>query len=96
VIEDLHAEFEKYNDEYIKFELIENPRHRRQDLCAFLMLDDLLGGGGGVVSSAGHDEIFIKFDCGDLREKATPDFIRDLVRCGVRYDSNYDSLCMFV
>ena len=90
----LKAMFDEHKDEYIRFESIENPRHPRPDLCAFLMLHDLLGGSGDMVCSASHDEIWLDVDLELLEEKADSVFIRDLVRCGVRYDIG--GLVMFV
>lgn len=95
---DLHAVFEEMSetDEFLEFDRIENPKHPRPDICAFLMLHDLLGGTGDMVCSASHDEIWLDVNVEKLAKKATPEFIRDLSRCGVWYDSEIDSLCMFV
>jgi hypothetical protein len=39
---DLKELFEKHSDdEYLKFDRIENPRHPVPDICLFLMLDDI-------------------------------------------------------
>lgn len=92
----LQMVFERNGEEFLKFETITNPRHKRPDLCAFLMLDDLLPGDRDMVSSAEHDEIFLGVDCEKLAEIITEDQIRDLVRCGVRYSEEYDGICMFV
>lgn len=89
--------FEEYDDDYIKFELIpENQRrHPRPDICAFIYLHEKLGGSGDAVSAAGHDEIWLDWDEKDL-EKLTKEDIQYLVRCGVRYDSDTESLAMYV
>lgn len=101
----LGATFEKHSDEFLKFERVENPRHQRPDLCAFLMLHDLspmppLRGSGSMardmVSAAEHDEIFLDVDCNTLAMNATEADIVTLIRCGVRFSEEYDSLCMFV
>lgn len=89
--------FEKYNDDYIKFERVENPLHRRPDICAFLLLDKLVPGKAhAMVCSAEHDEIWLDVDCEALAAVATEQDIQTLARCGVRYDSETDSLAMFV
>lgn len=95
---DLNAVFEEMSeaDEFLEFDRIENPRHPRPDICAFLMLHELLGGEGDIIGSASHDEIWLDVDVKKLAAKAAPEFIRDLSRCGVRYDPETDSLCMFV
>ena len=99
----LQEMFEAVDGEFLKFDRIENPRHPAPDLCAFLMLHDLapaLNAGDGkaadMVCAAEHDEIFLATDCEALAKVATPEIVRDLHRCGVRYDSEYDSLAMFV
>ena len=93
---DLAATFEKFNNEYITFERVENKRHDRPDLCAFLLLDELLPHAGrDMVCAAEHDEIYLDADCEKLSEVATEDDILTLTRCGVRYDSETDSLAMF-
>lgn len=93
---DLEATFEKHDDDYMKFERVENKLHSRPDLCAFLLLDKLLPNDGRyMVCAAEHDEIFLSADCGKLAEVATEDDILTLARCGVRYDSSTGSLAMF-
>jgi hypothetical protein len=94
--------FEAATDEFLKFERIENPRHPAPDICAFLMLHDLapaIGRGSGkpvdIVAAAEHDEIYLATDCEALAKVATPEIVRDLHRCGVRYSTEYDGLCMF-
>ncbi len=94
---DLYATFEKHNDEYIRFDRVENKLHSRPDICAFLLLDKLLPNDGSrIVSAAEHDDIYLNADCEKLAEVATDDDILTLIRCGVRYDSSTDGLAMFV
>ena len=93
---DLEATFEKYNDDYLEFERVENKLHSRPDLCAFLLLDKLMPHEGrDMVCAAAHDEIFLDADLEKLAEVATEDDILTLTRCGVHYDSETDSLAMF-
>jgi hypothetical protein len=92
---DLREAFESYNDEFLKFENIETPLHRRPDICAFLMLDAMLPGPSrDMVCSAEHDVIWLDIDCEKLAEVIKEYQILNLVRCGVRYSDG--SLCMFV
>lgn len=94
---DLYEMFEKHKDEYIKFDRVVNKLHARPDICAFLLLDKLLPNDGrDIVSGASHDEIYLDADCKKLAEVSTDDDILMLTRCGVRYDSDSDSLAMFV
>lgn len=94
---DLEQAFDQAADEYIKFERIEKPRHRRPDICAFLLLDELVPGEPrDMVAAAEHDEIWLDVDCDALAEVATQEHIVELSRCGVRYDPEMDSLAMNV
>ena len=91
---DLEATFEKFEDEYIQFERIENKLHARPDIHAFILLDKLVPGHRDMVCAAEHDEIYLDVDTEALALVATEDDILQLVRCGVRLDD--DSLAMFV
>ncbi len=84
---DLNAAFEKYDDEFLKFDRIENPRHSRPDICAFLMLHDLVSSNKDrdMVCAAEHDEIWLEVDPEEVAANATEEQICDLIRCGVRY-----------
>lgn len=87
--------FEKHADEHIKFERIENPPSKSPDLCAFLLLDRLAPSDRDIVSAANHDEIWLSTDIAKLAEVASEDDIVYLVRCGVRYDDEFECLGMF-
>ncbi len=94
-IDELETTFERHADagEYIQFERIEKPRHPRPDICAFLMLHDLLPGTRDMVSAAEHDEIWLDIDLEALAAVVTDSIVRDLVRCGVHLSD--DRLAMF-
>lgn len=96
---DVQSIFEKYNDVYLDFEDIAEKFSQRPDLHAFILLDRLVPGRGGkrddMVSAAEHDEIWLDVEPDALARLATEEQIRDLVRCGVRYDEETDSLAMF-
>ena len=92
---DLYETFEKHGDEYRKFERVEGKLHPRPDICAFLLIDSLLPGSRNIVCAAEHDEIYLDADCDMLAEVATEEDILTLVRCGVRYSGEYESLAMF-
>ena len=89
--------FGKFEDEYLKFDRVENKLHPRPDICAWLMLDKLVvPKSRDMVCSAGHDEIWLDVDCEELAKVATEQDIETLVRCGIRYSDDQESLCMFV
>jgi hypothetical protein len=95
---DLPALFqdERFDDDYLKFDRVANPKSKRPDLHAFLLLDSLVPGIFDMVARAEHDEIYLKVYPDDLAEVATEEQILELIRCGVRYDSDTDGLAMFV
>lgn len=94
-MENIEAVFDKFDDEFLKFERVENRLSNRPDLHAFLLLDKLVPSDRDMVSNASHDEIWLEVDLEALVAAGiTEDQIRDLVRCGIRIDE--DSLCMFV
>lgn len=98
--------FEKYEDEFMKFERIENPRHPVRDVCGFIMLDEIAPKfyqseqykhqRENMVAWVKHDQIWLTTNTEELANKATEEQIRDLLRCGVFYDSDTESLSMFV
>lgn len=85
--------FEKYTDdgEYLEFERIDNPKSKRPDLHAFILLDSLVPSNRDIVSCAEHDEFWLEVSPEDVAEVATPEQILELVRCGVCYDDNAES-----
>jgi hypothetical protein len=93
---DLQRAFEAAEDEYIQFDRIENPRHPRPDIAAFLLLSELAPGSDDMVLAAEHDEIYLVTDCEALAEVITQEQVVELARCGVRYDEQYDCLAMFI
>lgn len=96
MIEDLKATFDKHEDEYIKFDRVENPACNRPNLCAFLFLDKLFPGSRDMVCSAAHDEIWLDVDVDKFSEVATDNDVLFLTRCGVRFDEENYSFAMFV
>lgn len=92
----LYELFKKHNDEYLNFKDVEPKMSLRADLHAYMLLDNLCPSNDDIVSAASHDEIWLWCDCDELVETATEDDIITLIRCGIRYDANHNSLCMFV
>ena len=94
---DLKEVFDKYADEYMEFDRVENKLHSRPDICAFLLLDKLVPSEGNpMVSVADNSGIYLDTDCEKLAAVATEDDILMLRRCGVRYDSYSEWLMMLV
>ena len=95
-LEEMATNFEREDDEFLKFRRIESPRNGRPDLHAFLLLDELLPGNTDIVAAAEHDEIYLEVNVEKLSAVITEEHIVELRRCGVRYCGEYDCLCMFV
>jgi len=92
---DAQEKFEKFDDDFCKFDRVENKTSKRPDLHAFMLLDRLFPGDYDIVSAASHDEIWLDVDS-DQIENLTEEQVLELTRCGVRYDSSTDCLGMFV
>lgn len=95
---DVAKVFEEHNEEFLKFRRIAPDRrlHARPDIHAFLLLDRLIPGERDMVAWAGHDEIALDPRAEDIAGVATEQDVIDLIRCGVRFDRDNESLCMFV
>lgn len=94
----LQALFEKHEDEYCKFNRVENKWTRRPDLHAFILIDKILAHSEeqyDIISGAEHDEIFLSADMDELARLITEEQVIELIRCGVRY-TEFDTLGMFV
>ncbi len=94
--DEFKALFDKHSEEFIQFDRVEKKRSQRTDLHAFLLLDELIPGNDDIVACASHDEIMLETDTTKLAAIITEDQTVELIRCGVRYDSSYDCLAMFV
>lgn len=92
----LHDMFEKYNDDYTRFEKVLNKLSQRPDLHAFLLLDAMLPGQQDMICAAKHGEIYLNIDSRDFEKIATQEQIHELVCCGVSYSYNDDAFWMFV
>ena len=91
-----HDKFEAVNDDYLEFDKVENKLSGRPDLHAFLLLDKIFPGyTRDIVSGACHDEIWLDIRSEQI-ESLSDEQILELVRCGVRYDSDAEGLGMFV
>lgn len=87
--------FKEFEDEFLKFDNVNNKMSQRADLHAFMLLDKLVPGRSDIVSGAEHDEIFLGISPEDLIKVATKDQLLDLHRCGVMHNNQFDSLTMF-
>lgn len=94
--EDADEIFQEFEDEFIRFDRVENKLSSRPDIHAFILLNQLVPGNRNMVGCAEHDEIWLDIDVDKLKAVATKEQLRELHRCGVRYDRSVESLAMFV
>lgn len=85
MIQKLKEKFEKFDGEYLKFDLVENKFSTRRDIHAFILLNQLHPAIVDIVGGANHDEIFLNVDHELIAKFATEEQVADLVRCGVIY-----------
>lgn len=95
-LEEMIAVFKEIGDEYLEFDRVEHKLSARPDLHAFLLLDQLVPDAQDMVCAAEHDVVYLQPDATELANKLTRQQIIDLCRCGVRYSSEHECLCMFV
>jgi hypothetical protein len=92
----LNERFEALYDKRKSFSDLQNKRHNSPDICAFLLLSELCPAPGcKIIKSLSHDEIFLNTNCHVL-DAASDDDILTLISCGVRFDSKFDCLTMWV
>lgn len=85
--------FDKHENEYHKFKRTESHPDDNAQLCAFIYLNNILGPFPRIVECAEHDQIWLRpRNLEDLNEEN----IIYLLRCGVLYDEETDSLYMNV
>jgi hypothetical protein len=90
--------FEKFRDldwEERGFDKVQNPLHKRPDMCAMLLLDKLCPNSSDIIQAAEHDIIYFDTSVDDLEGVATEEDILTLVRCGVIIDE-YGGLASYV
>ena len=86
-----------HDKEYHHFGKIENKICESTDLSAFMMIHKfMINKEADIITSAEHDEIYLSsLDDLDFAKIIEEDIVY-LIRCGVRYDEEYDCLAMFV
>ena len=92
----IEDKFNSVNDDYCKFEKVEDKKSSRPDIHAFMLLDCIFESSGrDIVAAASHDVIYLE-PSGEEISKLSSDQVLELTRCGVMYDSENDCLSMFV
>ncbi len=97
-IPELESLFDKHEDEFLKFDRIPHPlrRSNRPDMHLFQLLDEMFPDDQDIISDASHDEICLSIDGEKFAAGVTESRLVDMIRCGLRWDEEYQSLCMFV
>lgn len=93
----LKDRFNKYKDEYNKFDDCTRKYVYRPDLNAMILLNmiDLPSRGIPIISAALHGEIYFSIDV-SLLDNVEDSVILDLIRCGIAYDEVYNCLYKIV
>ncbi len=88
--------FDEHDGEYGKFEKVSNPKSRRRDIHAMILLNELSPGNGKVLCHAGHDIVWLEPGLSKLAETSiSEEQVIELIRCGVHIDEG-EGLGMFV
>lgn len=97
-VDELASLFEKHSDEFLQFDQIpaDKRKHKCEDLHAFELLNQLVPQDGDIICHAEHDEIWLAASLEELAKVITEEQVIELIRCGVRCDSDTETLCMFV
>lgn len=97
-IQELESLFDKHEAEFLEFDRIPTERRlaNRPDIHLFRLLDELFPGDDDLISSATHDEICFSIDGEKFAAEVAESRLVDMMRCGLRWDEEYQSLCMFV
>jgi hypothetical protein len=96
-LREVFAKIEAMPVEYRQFEKIDKRLHDRPDICGLIYLDRLLPSPKvRIIVVARHEQIWLGTNTKDLAKVATEDDVLYLVRCGIFYDDDIDSLTMFV
>jgi len=94
-LEEMSSLFEKHGDDCGEFEKVLNPRSKRPDLHAFLLIAEMFPESErGIISAAEHDQIWLDVDEDELASICTEEQIVELTRCGVMYEEGM-GLSMF-
>ena len=93
----LKDRFDKYMDEDLKFEDCTRKYVQRADLNGMLILNsvEIPRNRNYILSAAEHDVVYFSFDPSCL-DNVEDGVILDLMRCGIYYNEEHDSLYMFV
>ena len=84
------------DEEFLKFKRVAQPLSKRRDLHAFMLLDQLdPESTGDIISASEHDEYWIDIDVDRVMENATEEQLRDIFRCGIRYDNEHECFAAF-
>lgn len=85
---DVAEAFDKVDDEFHKFDRIEDPLSPCHDLCAMMYLVKLLGITSSIIAASEHDEVYLNVDDEEFAEVATQEDVLYLTRCGVMNGEN--------
>ena len=82
--------------EFLQFHHVENKLSKRADLNALLLLDSLVDSEECIIADVGHDTVYLTIDIDQLSKAITDESqVLDLIRCGVLYERESESLVIY-
>jgi hypothetical protein len=93
---DIEATFEKHKDKFLKNPDLQDHTSLRTDMCALILLDKLVPHKNCIIGCAEHDKIYLDVDLPALAKAAVEEDIITLIRLGVMFDEESNSLAMFI
>lgn len=89
--------FKNFEDDFLDFDSLIERLSSRPDLNAFTLLDKLIPSKNNqaIISASRYQEYYLSIDVKELEKVITEKEVQALVRCGVRYDTTYNALCLF-
>lgn len=81
--------FEKYGDEWDRFDRIETKFSKRPIINALILLDKIYPDNKNIGFYSTEGDVLINIDDEKLEEVATEQDIIDLMRCGIHYHGGY-------
>ena len=83
--------FKSMDEEYLAFDRISDPKSNHLDMHAFLLLDSIFGGKGSLIKAVIRDQVYL-FPSAIQIAMLTRSEVIELLRCGVLYDDENESL----
>jgi len=88
----IEEQFEKFENEFHNFNLIKDPQFKSPEICGFAAIEKIRG--EKIDFAAEHDVLYCGGHSEDDRD-LTDDEVILLLRCGILWNSEFDSFFIF-